>query len=198
MEIKKRDKQKLRLHLYYISNACLALLIILQVSCSKDDDRDEQIRLAHLEQIDFANQEKCNKQERFYDNLEQTGNCSEEYALSQWDCSFENVKTNLEVQNAEFFSDAIEDLMMHLETAYEMHQCGEGALGLSVIIIKQDSSSDKASTEIRRFDFPYFEPAESSAAIGEAEEGVSNEIVDLEPVPRVGEDLEGFEAPSAK
>ena len=84
--------------------------------------------------------------------------------MSEWECNFDNLKTNVEEIDREFFLNSLADLKKHTENGFKMHQCGEGELGIRVILVKQDSTSNRASSEIRRFDFPYFDPRESSEA----------------------------------
>ena len=101
---------------------------------------------------------------KFYDNLEQEGTCSQVYALSEWQCNFKNLKTNVEEIDRDIFINSLADLREYKEDGFILHQCGQGDIGLRVILIKQDSTSNRASTEIRRFDFPYFSQRESSEA----------------------------------
>ena len=177
------NKRNTQANLTLLKIFTVILLCCELSSCSYEEGlSDKQVREAHLRQIDHEAQERCNEEGKFYDNLEQSGHCSDDHLLSEWACTYDNIKAIVEDQNGDLSEGAINEIRSLMDDGFTLHQCGESDLGLKVIALKQSSNDRQAATEIRRFDIPYLglEWPEDSGVSEEAESIPEESVPELD------------------
>ncbi len=123
---------------------CLASITIV-IGCGSEKSKDEQADDFYDEKLHTADTKTCNDAGNLYDALD--GACKTDVKLATWACTRAEVGTHADPTLA---ATDLAQLDTYITQGFELHQCGETANEIYLMIVNKGKTSKEATLEIRR------------------------------------------------